>query len=145
MLVADLKKTIRQVPDFPRAGITFYDVTTLFRNAEAFRTATDTLVERFRGEAIDAVAGIESRGFVLAAAGSAIGLGNIWRFPIEAANNGGLAFLLVYLACVFFIAMPVMMADREGAQTPVVEKVFGQRHPWEAKASRLGVRATGSP
>ena len=68
MLVADLKKTIREVPDFPKAGINFYDVTTLFRNAEAYRTAVDTLVERFRGESIDAVAGIESRGFVLGAA-----------------------------------------------------------------------------
>ena len=68
MLVADLKKTIREVPDFPKPGINFYDVTTLFRNAEAYRTAVDTLVERFRGETIDAVAGIESRGFVLGAA-----------------------------------------------------------------------------
>jgi NSS family neurotransmitter:Na+ symporter len=50
-------------------------------------------------------------GFVLAAAGSAIGLGNIWRFPIEAANNGGFAFLLVYLACVVLIGMPVMLAE----------------------------------
>ena len=50
-------------------------------------------------------------GFVLAAAGSAIGLGNIWRFPTEAANNGGAAFLLVYLGCVIFIGLPVMLAE----------------------------------
>jgi adenine phosphoribosyltransferase len=68
MLVADLKKTIREVPDFPKPGINFYDVSTLFRDGEAFRTAVDTLVARFRGETIDAVAGIESRGFVLGAA-----------------------------------------------------------------------------
>jgi NSS family neurotransmitter:Na+ symporter len=49
--------------------------------------------------------------FVLAAAGSAIGLGNIWRFPTEAANNGGSAFLLVYLACVVLIGLPVMLAE----------------------------------
>jgi adenine phosphoribosyltransferase len=66
MLVADLKKTIREVPDFPKPGINFYDVSTLFRNAEAFRTAVDTLLERFRGESIDAIAGIEARGFILA-------------------------------------------------------------------------------
>jgi adenine phosphoribosyltransferase len=66
MLVADLKKTIREVPDFPKPGINFYDVSTLFRNPEAFRTAVDTLVERFRGESIDAIAGIEARGFILA-------------------------------------------------------------------------------
>ena len=68
MLVADLKKMIREVPDFPKPGINFYDVTTLFRNAAAFRATVDTMVSRFRGEAIDAVAGIESRGFVLGAA-----------------------------------------------------------------------------
>ena len=68
MLVTDLKKTIREIPDFPKPGINFYDVSTLFRNAEAFRTAVDTMVERFRGEPVDAIAGIEARGFVLAAA-----------------------------------------------------------------------------
>lgn len=68
MLVADLKKTIREIPDFPKPGINFYDVSTLFRKAAAFRAAVDTLVERFRGEPLDAIAGIEARGFVLAAA-----------------------------------------------------------------------------
>lgn len=68
MLVADLKKTIREVPDFPKPGITFYDVSTLFRNAEAFRSVVVRLVERYRGEKLDALAGIEARGFVLAAA-----------------------------------------------------------------------------
>jgi NSS family neurotransmitter:Na+ symporter len=57
-------------------------------------------------------------GFIMAAAGSAIGLGNIWRFPIEAANNGGAAFVLVYLGCVFFIGLPVMLAELSlGRQT----------------------------
>lgn len=68
MHVADLKKTIREVPDFPKPGINFYDVTTLFRDAAAFRHTIDVMVERYRGEPIDAVAGIESRGFVLASA-----------------------------------------------------------------------------
>ena len=68
MRVADLKKTIREVPDYPKPGINFYDVTTLFRDAEAFRAAVDVMVERYRGERIDALAGIEARGFVLASA-----------------------------------------------------------------------------
>jgi len=50
-------------------------------------------------------------GFILAAAGSAVGLGNIWRFPTEAAANGGAAFLLIYLICVFLIGFPVMLAE----------------------------------
>jgi NSS family neurotransmitter:Na+ symporter len=50
-------------------------------------------------------------GFVLAAAGSAIGLGNMWRFPVEAANNGGAAFLLVYLGFVLLLGLPVMLAE----------------------------------
>jgi adenine phosphoribosyltransferase len=68
MLVSDLRKTIREVPDFPKPGVVFYDVTTLFRQAEALRSAVDRLVERFRGEPIDAVAAVEARGFVLGAA-----------------------------------------------------------------------------
>lgn len=50
-------------------------------------------------------------GFILAAAGSAVGLGNIWRFPTETASNGGAAFILIYLAAVFIIGFPVMMAE----------------------------------
>lgn len=68
MLVSDLKRTIREVPDFPKAGITFYDISTLFRNPVAFRSAVDRMLERYRGEKIDALAGIEARGFVVASA-----------------------------------------------------------------------------
>ena len=50
-------------------------------------------------------------GAILAAAGSAGGLGNIWRFPYEAGNHGGAAFILVYLACVFILGMPIMIAE----------------------------------
>lgn len=49
--------------------------------------------------------------FVLAAAGSAVGLGNIWKFPSEVAANGGAAFLLIYLICCFVVGFPVMVAE----------------------------------
>lgn len=49
--------------------------------------------------------------FILAAAGSAIGLGNIWKFPYVAGANGGAAFVLVYLVCVFFIGAPIMICE----------------------------------
>ena len=49
-------------------------------------------------------------GAILAAAGSAVGLGNIWRFPYEAGNHGGAAFILIYLACVFIMGVAIMMA-----------------------------------
>ena len=68
MLIADLKKSIREVPDFPKPGINFYDLTTLFLNPEAMRSSVDVLVERYRGEKLDALVGIESRGFILATA-----------------------------------------------------------------------------
>lgn len=68
MLASELKKIVREVPDFPRPGITFYDVTTVFRSAEAFRSVVQRVVERYRGEPIDAIAAIEARGFVLGAA-----------------------------------------------------------------------------
>jgi len=52
-----------------------------------------------------------SLGFVFAAAGSAIGLGNIWKFPYIAGQNGGGAFVLVYLACIVLVGMPVMLCE----------------------------------
>lgn len=50
-------------------------------------------------------------GAVLAAAGSAVGLGNIWRFPIETGRNGGAAFILVYIACIIILGFPIMMSE----------------------------------
>ena len=61
--------------------------------------------------------------FVLAAAGSAVGLGNIWKFPYITGENGGGAFVLIYLLCVAFVGIPIMMAEvligREGRQSPI--------------------------
>jgi len=68
MLVSDLKNIIREVPDYPKPGIVFYDLTTLFKNGGAFRTVIERLAERFREDKIDIVVGIEARGFMLAAA-----------------------------------------------------------------------------
>lgn len=50
-------------------------------------------------------------GAILATAGSAVGLGNIWRFPYEAGNHGGAAFILIYLVCVFVLGMPIVIAE----------------------------------
>ncbi|MDZ7714910.1 MAG: sodium-dependent transporter [Balneolaceae bacterium] len=50
-------------------------------------------------------------GFILAAAGSAVGLGNIWGFPTQVADNGGAAFLFIYLICAFLIGFPIMVAE----------------------------------
>lgn len=50
-------------------------------------------------------------GSVLAAAGSAVGLGNVWRFPYETGNHGGAAFILIYLGCILLLGMPIMIAE----------------------------------
>ena len=63
-----LKSKIRHVPDFPKAGILFYDVTTLLRDAEGLKLAIDSLTTPFVERQIDLVVGIESRGFILGAA-----------------------------------------------------------------------------
>ena len=63
-----LKSKIRHVPDFPKAGILFYDVTTLLRDPEGFRLAVDSMSIPYRDRDIDVVVGIESRGFILGAA-----------------------------------------------------------------------------
>lgn len=61
--------------------------------------------------------------FILAATGSAVGLGNVWKFPYMAGDNGGGAFVLVYLLCVLLIGIPIMMAEiligRRGRQSPI--------------------------
>ena|SRR5687767_2524349 len=64
----DLKAKIRHVPDFPKAGILFYDVTTLLRDPLGFRATIDSMAAPFTGRGIDLVVGIESRGFILGAA-----------------------------------------------------------------------------
>ena len=62
--------------------------------------------------------------FILAATGSAVGLGNIWKFPYIAGENGGGAFVLIYLVCICLIGVPIMMAEimlgRRGRQNPVM-------------------------
>jgi adenine phosphoribosyltransferase len=63
-----LKTRIRHVPDFPKAGILFYDVTTLLRDPDGFRIAIDAMTSPFAGAGIDLVVGIESRGFILGSA-----------------------------------------------------------------------------
>jgi adenine phosphoribosyltransferase len=63
-----LKDRIRHVPDFPKPGILFYDVTTLLRDPQGFRLAIDTLAEPYYSQGISLVVGIESRGFILGAA-----------------------------------------------------------------------------
>ncbi len=63
-----LKSKIRHVPDFPKPGILFYDITTLLADPAGFRDAIDALVAPYAGQGIDRVVGIESRGFILAAA-----------------------------------------------------------------------------
>ena len=75
-------------------------------------------------------------GFILAAAGSAVGLGNIWKFPYITGQNGGGAFVLVYLVCILFIGLPIMMAEfvigRRGQRDAVgsFAAMEGQQSPW---------------
>lgn len=66
--MADLKSLIRTIPDYPKPGILFRDVTTLFGDAQGFKATLVRMAEPWRGEPIDAVAGIEARGFILGGA-----------------------------------------------------------------------------
>jgi len=60
----DLASTIRSVPDFPKKGILFYDITTLLKNPVAFKESIDRLVNRYQNTGVEVVIGIESRGFI---------------------------------------------------------------------------------
>lgn len=82
-------------------------------------------------------------GVILASAGSAVGLGNIWRFPFETGNHGGAAFILVYLGCVLMLGIPIMMAEfligrRSRANTAGAYRVLSGGTHWKW-VGRLGV------
>jgi adenine phosphoribosyltransferase len=70
-----LKSLIREVPDFPKPGINFYDITTLLKDKAGFKSVIDSLAARYRGKPVDVVLGIEARGFIIAPA-VAYALGN---------------------------------------------------------------------
>ena len=67
MSADDLRARIREIPDFPKPGILFYDITTLLKDAGAFKEAVDLMTAPFRGEKVDLVVGMESRGFIFSA------------------------------------------------------------------------------
>src|SRR6267378_4778672 len=67
-IMDDLKKLIREVPDFPKPGINFYDITTLLKHPVGLRQTVDALAAEFEGMKIDAVIGVEARGFIFAPA-----------------------------------------------------------------------------
>lgn len=64
----DLKKEIREIPDYPKKGISFKDVTTLFKNKEAMKYVTDEISNNFKGKGITKVVGLEARGFIFGGA-----------------------------------------------------------------------------
>ena len=64
----ELKQLIREVPDFPKPGINFYDITTLLKHPEGLRKTVDALAAQYEGAQIDTVVGIEARGFIFAPA-----------------------------------------------------------------------------
>ena len=63
-----LEKSIRNIPDFPKKGILFRDVTTLIQNKAAFKKSVDLLVKKYKGKGLDKVVGVEARGFIFGAA-----------------------------------------------------------------------------
>ncbi len=67
MSADDLRAKIREIPDFPKPGILFYDITTLLKDAGAFRESIELMLAPFRDKKVDAVVGMESRGFIFSA------------------------------------------------------------------------------
>ena len=81
----ELKRLIREVPDFPKPGILFYDITTLLKDAEGFRAVIDSLKRHYQNARVDTVLGIEARGFIFAPAlAYALGAGFV---PIRKPNK----------------------------------------------------------
>ena len=67
MSAEDLRAKIREIPDFPKPGILFYDITTLLKDAGAFKESIELMIEPFRDKQVDVVVGMESRGFIFSA------------------------------------------------------------------------------
>ena len=67
MSAETLRAKIREIPDFPKPGILFYDITTVLKEPAAYKEAIDLMLEPYRGEQIDLVVGMESRGFIFSA------------------------------------------------------------------------------
>jgi adenine phosphoribosyltransferase len=67
MSAEELRAKIREIPDFPKPGILFYDITTLLKDRDAYKEAIDLMLEPYQGETIDIVVGMESRGFIFSA------------------------------------------------------------------------------
>lgn len=67
MSAEDLRARIREIPDFPKPGILFYDITTLLKEPTAFKEAVDLMLAPFRDQRVDIVVGMESRGFIFSA------------------------------------------------------------------------------
>ncbi|MCK9482994.1 MAG: sodium-dependent transporter, partial [Candidatus Marinimicrobia bacterium] len=83
-------------------------------------------------------------GFILAAAGSAVGLGNIWKFPYLVGENGGAVFIFLYLICVLIIGLPVVVAEviigRNAQKDPVGSfKQLSKSNPFWMSVGFLGV------
>ena len=64
--IVDLKAAIREIPDWPKKGILFYDVTTLLKNGRCFEQTINALIERYKNKQVDLVLGMEARGFIFA-------------------------------------------------------------------------------
>lgn len=82
-------------------------------------------------------------GAILAAAGSAVGLGNVWRFPIETGQNGGAAFIIIYIACIIILGLPIMISEfligrHTHSNTAGAYRILSGNSPWKW-VGRLGV------
>ncbi len=67
-VIEDIRHIIRDIPDFPKPGVVFKDITPLLSSAPLFKQTIDLMAERYRGRGVDAILGIESRGFIIGAA-----------------------------------------------------------------------------
>lgn len=81
----DLKLTIRDIPDFPKKGIIFKDITTLLQDAKSFTRMIDMIANRYIGQRIDKVVGVEARGFLIGAAWRT-NWGQVWYLSVSRVN-----------------------------------------------------------
>ena len=112
-----LKSLIREVPDFPKPGINFYDITTLLKDSKGLQSVLDALKSRYSGASIDQVIGIEARGFFFApAVAYAIGAGFV---PVRKPKK---------------LPAPVERVEYDGRAPVVYYRIEGDGHTWPGGA-----------
>ena len=150
MSAEDLRSKIREIPDFPKPGILFYDITTLLKDAAAYKESIDLMLAPYAGEQIDLVVGMESRGFIFSAPmayqidAGLVPVRKLGKLPAETIS---VEYALEYGSNTLEIHRDAVAAGPEGPHRgrPARDRRHGQGHDRAHRAAQGRGRRAGVP